>query len=348
MMSKLAAWITVMFVVGVVALASFGPPSQSQVGSAGSRGGVASAATVAIPYNPAGVIDQNDPTPTPSPPPGPPTPAPPVSRTVQLGAYNDASVVSGGMWSADQNLGGWTDLAVGPRSGGMFRSYLRFYVAALPSGVQIDSAALILRPTSGGLAPVPVEADFVQDDWTEDTITWNQQPLATYRTGVAIWKPGSMDPLTMDVTPAVQQWYACGGGNNSGLELSSDLAQSWVDFGSRKSTAPPALQVTYETATTPPNCSAPPAASVNLAPPSVLAPSTTGALIGSFDPTLINNPALLVGTPYGALSIPRPPVPTAAAAPTVSTPVTSPPIQIGGSSSTGTGSSTSGTTGTGP
>ena len=346
MMSRLVAWITVLFVAGVVLLASFGPPtllsgtSQSQSGSLVGRNGVASAATVAIPYNPNGVIDQDTATPTASP---PPTPAPPVARTVQLPAYNDASVVSNGMWSPDQNLGGWTDLAVGPHLGGTFRSYVRFYVAALPNGIQINSATLILRPVSGGLAPVQVEADFVQDDWNEGTITWNQQPLSTYRTGVAIWKPASMDPLTMDVTPAAQQWYACGGSTNSGLELSADLASSWVDFGSRKSDAPPQLQVTYETATSPPNCSAPPTANVNLAPPSVLGPSTTGAQIGSFDPTLVNNPALLVGTPYGALSIPRPPAPTAAAVATVSTPVTSPPIVNPGGSGGGSGTSSGGT-----
>jgi len=305
-MSRLAAWITVLFVVGVVALASFGPASfhsnnpQDQAASPLLRDSVASAATVPVPYNAA--IDQGAPSSTPGP---QATPAPLVARTVQLDAYNDASVVSSGMWSPDQNLGGWTDLAVGPHLGGTFRSYLRFYVAALPSGIQIDSASLILRPVSGGLSPVQVEADFVQDDWSEDTITWNAQPLSTFRTGVALWKPGSMDPMQMDVTPAVQEWYACGGSSNSGLELSADLASSWVDFGSRKSDSPPELQVTYETATTPPNCSAPPTANVNLAPPSALAPSTTGAQIGSFDPTLINNPALLVGTPYGALSIPK-------------------------------------------
>jgi len=328
MMSRLAAWITVLFVVGVVALASFGPGSffsnnpRDEAGTLLLRDGVASAATVSVPYDSA--IDQGAPSPTPPP---PATPAPPVARTVQLDAYNDASVVSSGMWSPDQNLGGWTDLAVGPHLGGTFRSYVRFYVAALPSGIQIDSAALILRPVSGGLAPVPVEADFVQDDWSEDAITWNAQPLSTFRTGVALWKPGSMDPLEMDVTPAVQEWYACGGSSNSGLELSADLASSWVDFGSRKSDAPPELQVTYETAATPPNCAAPPTASVNLAPPSSLAPSTTGAQIGSFDPTLINNPALLVGTPYGALSIPKPPSPSAATA-VVATPTTTSPVII--------------------
>ena len=336
-MSRFAAWITVLFVVGVVAVASLGPASlvgtsaRDRAGSSLLSKDVASAATVAVPFDT--TIDQATALPTAA---APPIPAPPVSRTVQFTSYNDASVVSSGTWSADQNLGGWTDLAVGPHNGGIFRSYIRFYLAGLPSGIQIDSAALILRPVSGGLGPVPVEADFVQDAWTEDTITWNQQPLSTYRTGAATWRPGSMDPLAMDVTSAVQQWYACGTSSNAGLELASDLASSWVDFGSRKSDAPPQLQVTYETAASPPNCSAPPTASVNLAPPSALAPSTTGAQIGSFDPTLINNPALLVGTPYGALSIPRAPAPVGGTA-AVSTPTTAAPIIPGGQGGGGQG-----------
>src|SRR5580704_9029454 len=124
-MSRLAAWLTLIFVVGVVAFASFGPATlsfggQKQEPSGGLLGnGVVSAATVVIPYNPAGVIDQNSATPKPSSTPStPPTPAPPVTRTVQFPPYNDASVVSSGEWSGDQNLGGWTDLAVGPHSGG--------------------------------------------------------------------------------------------------------------------------------------------------------------------------------------------------------------------------------------
>ena len=42
---------------------------------------------------------------------------------------------------------------------------------------------------------------------------------------------------------------------------------------------------------------------VNLAPPPILAPSTTGAQIGSFDPNALNNPAWLI--PAGAVA-PKP------------------------------------------
>lgn len=340
-MSRIAAWTTALLAVLLVAVASFGPASflsgqrQDGAGSALVHGDVAVAATA--PSAVRGILNENPPSVTPTPTvAAASTPIPPLARTVQIGAYNDASVVSGGMWSPDQNLGGWADLGVGPHGGGTFRSYLRFIVGGLPSGIQISSAILMLKPTDGGLNPVPIEAYYVQDDWGEGSITWNQQPLSTYRAGVGTWKPGSMDPFAIDVTSAVQQWYACGGTSNSGLELSADLASSWVDFGSRKSSVPPTLQVTYQTAVAPVNCSAPPTANVNLTAPQAAAPSTTGAQIGSINPNDLNNPAVLVGTPIGALSIPVAPNPSSSGSNAAATTTTG-TGPTGGSSGLGTG-----------
>jgi hypothetical protein len=266
------------------------------------RAAVAVAATVPTAVN--GVIDETQPSPTPSVTSS--AVAAPLVRTVQIGAYNDAPVVSGGLWPPDTNLGGSSRLTMGPRSGGVFRSYLRFLVAGLPIGMQIDSALLVLTPIEGGAHAVPIEADFVQDDWSESTINWNQQPLSTFRTGAASWRPGSAATVNIDVTGATQQWYACGGTSNNGLLLSADFASDWVDFGSRKSDAPPVLQVTYQRATAPVNCAAPPTSNVSLTPPQGISSSTTGAQIGGSDPNTTNNPNLLAsGTPYGALSIPR-------------------------------------------
>ena len=166
--------------------------------------------------------------------------------------------------------------------------------------MQIDSALLLLKPVEGGRRPVPIEADYVQDDWNESTITWNQQPLSTFRTGSVTWQPGTMEPIALDVTQAVQLWYACGGTNNNGVVIAADLANGWVDFASRKSDTPPMLQVTYQRATAPVNCSAPPASNVSLTPPQGISSSTTGANLGGANPNEITNPALLTsGTPLG-------------------------------------------------
>jgi hypothetical protein len=319
-MGKRGVVALVIVAVALAAFASLGPSGRAGDRSSGQqswwRALVAAAATVPTPVN--GVIDEN--------PGNAPTATStstavvrrgPLVRTVQIAPYNDASVVSGGAWTADTNLGGWNMLAAGPQNGGYFRSYLRFLVGGLPAGMQIDSALLYLTPVQGGTKSVPIEADFVQDDWNESSITWNQQPLTTFTTGATTWQAGSTTPLNIDVTTAVQQWYACGGTSNNGLMLSADMAQNGVDFGSRKSDSPPVLQVTYQTASAPVNCSAPPTTNVNLSPPSGISPATTGAQLGSYDPNTFNNPlGILSGTPYGAQSNfqpPQPPYPSQAA-----------------------------------
>lgn len=179
----------------------------------------------------------------------------------------------------------------------------------------------------------------MQDDWSESTITWNQQPLSTYRAGVATWQPGSTQPLAIDITTAVQQWYACGGTSNNGIELTSDLAPNWVNFDSRKSDTPPVLEVTYQSSVAPANCAAPPTSNVNLTSPQAPGSSTTGAQIGGVDPNVPNNPAILNGlngTPIGQPSLPVAPGPSRPA-----NPLPTAPAGSGSGSSTGAGSSSS-------
>jgi hypothetical protein len=305
-MRKTAAWTAALLAAGIVMLAAFSP------GPFTASDRLLAATAPVGPTAVHGVLNEDTPSPTPT---LPPTPAPPLARTVRIGPYNDASVVSSGMWGPDVNLGGWSQLAVGPRQGGTFRSYIRFLVAGFPSGLQINGARVLLQPIDGGPRPVQIEADVVQDDWNESTVTWNQQPLSTYRAGVATWQPGSTQPLAIDITTAVQQWYACGGTSNNGIELSSDLSPNWVDFDSRKSESPPVLEVTYQSSVAPANCAAPPTSNQNLTAPQAPGSSTTGAQIGSVNPNDINNPALLNGTPVGSQALPIAPGPSRPANP---------------------------------
>ena len=218
-------------------------------------------------------------TPAPSATPGP-TAAAPATVTVRLDPYNDASVVSGGQWTPDTNLGGWTSLAVGEQQAGTYRAYLRFVLAGLPPGLQIDSAQLFLTPTETGSQPVNIVANVVQDDWNEASITWNQQPLSTWQAGAATWQPGQAGPFAIDLTAAARTWYACGGTSNDGIVLSADLAGDWVVFDSRKTAYPPVLQITYEASNAPLDCTAAPTSTGSQAP-SQPGPSSAGAQIGA-------------------------------------------------------------------
>jgi hypothetical protein len=231
-----------------------------------------------------------------------PTPAPaalePATTTVQLAPYNDASVDSGGMWTADTNLGGWSKLAVGSQQGGVFRSYLRFGIDVLPPDLLITDARLVLTPVQTGSQALNVTATMVVQDWNEATITWNQQPLTTLFAGYASWNPNQpANPLAIDVTEAARTWYACGAGYNDGLQLSADGAADWVAFGSRKSANPPLLEVTYEASSVPLDCVTA-ATTTGSQTPSQPGPSTSGAQIGSVNP----NASIASATP-GAVGV---------------------------------------------
>lgn len=227
-----------------------------------------------------------------------PGPLAALSATIQMAPYNDAPVASGGPWSPDQNLGGQQTLAVGWHDGGDYRSFIRFNLANLPAGIQIDSAMLILTPLDGGGQPVPIAADVVQQGWNEGSITWNQEPLFTWQGGVGTWQPDAGGQLALDITGAVQTWYSCGDATNYGLVLASDLSlNSWVDFASRKSDTPPTLQLTYEQAMSPANCATAAENGVNLSSPSVIGPSSSGAALGSVNPNQTLNGLTIVPTP---------------------------------------------------
>jgi hypothetical protein len=225
-MARISVAVLAVVAAVLVAVAAFSPDSSA--GAGGGNGAASlvhalavSAATVSPDRSAAGgytIVDENQ-TATPTPAVTRTSVSPQaLIRTVRLTPYNDASVDSGGLWSPNQNLGGWTTLRVGPDGGGFFRSYVRFLTSGLPAGMQIDSALLILTPSGGSGLPVPLEADYVLDPWDQATINWNQQPLATYQAGTATWQPGA-GPLSIDVTPAVQQWYACGSSSTNGLML---------------------------------------------------------------------------------------------------------------------------------
>lgn len=231
-----------------------------------------------------------------------PGPLAALSATIQMVPYNDAPVASGGPWSPDQNLGGLQTLAVGWHDGGDYRSFIRFNLANLPSGIQIDSAQLILTPLDGGSQPVPIAADVVQQGWNEASITWNQEPLFTWQGGVGTWQPDTSGQLSLDVTGAVQTWYSCGDSTNNGLVLASDLSlNSWVDFASRKSDTPPMLQLTYEPATTTMSCATASLNGANLSSPAVIGPSSSGAALGSVNPNQTLNGLTIVPTPCNVI-----------------------------------------------
>ncbi|NJE55353.1 DUF4350 domain-containing protein [Thermococcus sp. 21S9] len=102
-----------------------------------------------------------------------------VIKTVSIGPTDDAYVKS---TTPDTNYGSSYNLYVGTyyRDHGNERAYLKFDLSSIPPGAVIVSATLHLYTYWGTYAqPINVSVYAVENDsWSEDTITWDNKPLA--------------------------------------------------------------------------------------------------------------------------------------------------------------------------
>lgn len=99
------------------------------------------------------------------------------------------------------------------------KSYLKFELAGIPSSKVIISAALTLHQFGSSdpsqAQPSWIQVFMVSDDWSEDTLTWNNAPMAQENVmGSGIWVSPTVFPgwpgipWTWDVTQAVAEAHA--------------------------------------------------------------------------------------------------------------------------------------------
>ncbi len=134
------------------------------------------------------------------------------------------------------------------------RSLVQFDLSGIPAGQQIISATFTLynevgAPWSANPDGNPMDIYAVTQAWSETTTTWNNQPsvsAAVYASSND--NPGSLQPVTWDVTSLVRAWYG-GSIANNGLEIRSS-GTNQLHFLSRNEQAPgtygPNLTVVYE------------------------------------------------------------------------------------------------------
>ena len=171
------------------------------------------------------------------------------ATTVVLNAIQDAYVDMG---AADSNFGS-SDLHLGTDSKGNRRFvYLKFDVSGIPAGADIEHATLRLsQKTATGPDPYWVWSWTAAGPWTEDKITWNNQPWGTNPQGSTIGltlSPGTY--FEWDVTAIVEHWVA-NGGPAYGIVLSGDnttVAEHILDSRTGKA---PQLEIAYTAADTP-------------------------------------------------------------------------------------------------
>jgi hypothetical protein len=94
-------------------------------------------------------------------------------------------------------------LRSGADAAGVYRTFVRW---PLPRSVEIVSATLELGSAqSGSLGPGGQIIDFVPDDsWSQETLTWNDQPNVTERIGTII-ESSNAGPISVDVTEFVRR-----------------------------------------------------------------------------------------------------------------------------------------------
>jgi len=121
-----------------------------------------------------------------------------------------------------------------------YRSLLRFDLSSIPAGSSINSAALVVQPTttiaSGGMDVHPE-----LDSWAENTVTWNTQPTWNASVLATSTSPVAGTSLTI---PLPTSAITPGANNDFGLGYS--VASFISRIASREdATNPPQLVVTY-------------------------------------------------------------------------------------------------------
>jgi hypothetical protein len=142
------------------------------------------------------------------------------------------------------------------------RSLITFDLSSIPAGTAIDNATLHLRLGGyccyeGHAGPRTVTVFRANDNWSESSVTWNNQPDYSEAHGSAsvLLAPDRWVWYSFDVTDLVRGWVN-GTWPNQGMmvrapeDSGEDFA--WIQFYTRESFHEPYLEITYGgTATSP-------------------------------------------------------------------------------------------------
>lgn len=127
------------------------------------------------------------------------------------------------------------------RAGAVFRSFIQFDLRGLPPGSAADRAELHLpvRRNPPAVRVKLLTLHPVLEAWSEDELSWQDQPACGPAVAVAIppGEPGAA--MTVDLTDQVLAWVS-GLHPNHGLMIRAQDERrfSWVKFGSRRRRQP--------------------------------------------------------------------------------------------------------------
>lgn len=146
------------------------------------------------------------------------------------------------------NYGNDHDMFVGASAGGvLYRSFLRFDIAAVPKQNTIKKATLVLgRLNSRPAIPVGIYEVPSGETWTEYGLTWDNQPgignlIKTYDSGIYA------GTTLVDLTSFITEWYN-GSRDHNGFILKSlqeEAAGLFKQYGTRESDHVPYIEIEY-------------------------------------------------------------------------------------------------------
>ncbi len=162
-----------------------------------------------------------------------------AATTVDTVAIQDARTQLG---SAGVNFGS-AQLWINTEAG--HYSFVEFDTSVLPADAQIQSAELVLRFTGHYAGQRTVEVGRVNADWSETTITWNNQPTVTWG-GPRQVVDGAAADIRFDVKGIVAAWQT-GSAANEGFALRGIGNGPGKIFHSKDTSAQyaPRLVITY-------------------------------------------------------------------------------------------------------
>lgn len=168
----------------------------------------------------------------------------PVRETRTLTAVADAQVQE---TAADTNFGAATTMLAGNEYGtALYRAYIQFDTAVIPTGATVISATVHISQTNAFGDSATYQMDLYRADgfWSETSLTWNNQPDRT-ATGQPLIIDTTFGWRTWEATALAQGWLD---GNNFGLALSGvDEAEEYArEFGTREGGSAAELVITYE------------------------------------------------------------------------------------------------------
>ncbi len=154
----------------------------------------------------------------------------------------------GGSDSSGSNYGSNATLMLGKGMIAYFHSYLEFDLSAIPAGSTINSATLELYFESVGGGTV-VTKHRVTSIWSENTITWNNQPSYAASSGSQVISAGAWN--SFDVTSIISQSLSANYGMSLRYLSSSPNVPSFIT-SSDGAANHPKLTVNYTAPVSPP------------------------------------------------------------------------------------------------